>query len=108
MKVTPSADRVVIERIEPNEKITTGGIVIPATNYEEYKFGRVVAVGKGPCGESGNCEMNSKPGDYVLYPPSLGRIQVAVPQGDGSEKTYDVIRQHEITLTLEGNPVEAS
>ena len=62
MKVKPLQDRLVIKRIEEEEK-TKGGIIIPDAAKEKPQEGRVVAVGDGKSLESGQkCTANRKGG----------------------------------------------
>src|SRR5262245_31404846 len=64
MKFRPLHDRVVIKRIEAEEK-TTGGIIIPDTAKEKPQQGEVIAVGPGGRDESGKLIL--KVGDRVLF-----------------------------------------
>jgi chaperonin GroES len=67
MKFRPLHDRVVLTRIDAEEK-TTGGIIIPDTAKEKPQEGRVVAVGPGGRDESGKLiPMDIKVGDRVLF-----------------------------------------
>ena len=67
MKFRPLHDRVVIKRIEPEEK-TTGGIIIPDTAKEKPQEGEVIAVGPGGRDESGKLiPIDVKVGDRVLF-----------------------------------------
>jgi chaperonin GroES len=50
MKVRPLGDRVLVKRIEEEEK-TSGGIIIPDTAKEKPMQGKVIAVGKGKVSE---------------------------------------------------------
>ena len=52
MKFRPLGDRVVVRRIEGDEK-TTGGIIIPDTVKEKPQEGEVIAVGPGALDENG-------------------------------------------------------
>ena len=52
MKIRPLHDRVVVERIEEDEK-TAGGIIIPDTAKEKPMQGEVIAVGSGVRGDDG-------------------------------------------------------
>jgi len=52
MKVRPLHDRVVVKRLEEEEK-TVGGIIIPDTAKEKPQQGKVIAVGKGRILEDG-------------------------------------------------------
>lgn len=67
MKVKPLQDRVLVKRVEVEEK-TPGGIIIPDTAKEKPQKGEVVAVGPGKTTESGKTlELDVKPGDVVLF-----------------------------------------
>ncbi len=67
MKIVPLNDRVLVKRIE-EMPITKGGIYIPDTAKEKPIEGRVVAVGSGKVGESGErLPMTVKVGDRVLF-----------------------------------------
>ncbi len=67
MKFRPLHDRVVVRRIEAEEK-TAGGIIIPDTAKEKPQEGEVVAVGPGARDESGKvAALDVKAGDRVLF-----------------------------------------
>ena len=67
MKFRPLHDRVVIRRIEGEDK-TKGGILIPDTVKEKPQEGEVVAVGPGARDESGKLiALEVKAGDHVLF-----------------------------------------
>ncbi|HOJ52107.1 MAG TPA: co-chaperone GroES [Syntrophales bacterium] len=67
MKVTPLHDRVVVKRLEGEEK-TKGGIIIPDTAKEKPQEGRVVAVGPGRLDKDGKrMPLDVKVGDRVLF-----------------------------------------
>jgi chaperonin GroES len=67
MKFRPLHDRVVVKRIEAEEK-TTGGIIIPDTAKEKPSQGEVVAVGPGGRDESGKLvPIDVQVGDRVLF-----------------------------------------
>ncbi|HXQ48048.1 MAG TPA: co-chaperone GroES [Caulobacteraceae bacterium] len=67
MKFRPLHDRVVLKRIEAEEK-TTGGIIIPDTAKEKPQQGEVVAVGPGGRDEAGKLiPIDLKAGDRVLF-----------------------------------------
>ena len=67
MKFRPLHDRVLIRRVESEEK-TTGGIIIPDTAKEKPMEGEVVAAGPGARGEDGKIQpMDVKAGDRVLF-----------------------------------------
>ena len=67
MKIRPLNDRVLVLRIEEEEK-TSGGIIIPETAKEKPQEGKVVAVGQGRVDENGKrLPMDVKGGDRVLF-----------------------------------------
>jgi chaperonin GroES len=67
MKFRPLHDRVVVRRIEQEEK-TTGGIIIPDTVKEKPQEGEVVAVGPGTRSEDGKLHpLDVKAGERVLF-----------------------------------------
>ena len=67
MKVRPLHDRVIVKRVEEEEK-TKGGIIIPDTAKEKPVEGKVVAVGKGKVLENGKQQpLEVKKGDKILF-----------------------------------------
>jgi len=67
MKVKPLQDRVLVKRVEVEEK-TPGGIIIPDTAKEKPQKGEVIAVGPGKTTESGAVlALDVKPGDVILF-----------------------------------------
>ncbi len=67
VEFTPLHDRVLVRRIEAEEK-TAGGIIIPDTAKEKPQEGEVVAVGAGAKDDSGNrIAMDVKAGDRILF-----------------------------------------
>lgn len=67
MKFRPLHDRVVVERIEEDQK-TAGGIIIPDTAAEKPQTGKVIAVGPGARDDSGKLVApDVKSGDKVLF-----------------------------------------
>ena len=67
MKFRPLHDRVLVRRVESEEK-TAGGIIIPDTAKEKPMEGEVVAAGPGARGEDGTLQpMDVKAGDRVLF-----------------------------------------
>ena len=67
MKMRPLSDRVIVKRIDEEEK-TSGGIIIPDTAKEKPQQGKVIAVGKGKLLENGKVNpMAVKKGDRVLF-----------------------------------------
>ena len=67
MLFTPLHDRVLVRRIESDEK-TSGGLIIPDTAKEKPQEGEVVSVGAGARDESGaRIAMDIKAGDKILF-----------------------------------------
>ena len=67
MKMKPLNDRVLVKRLESEEK-TAGGLYIPDTAKEKPSKGEVVAVGPGKAADDGKrIEMAVKKGDMVLF-----------------------------------------
>ena len=67
MKFRPLHDRVLVRRLEREEK-TAGGIIIPDTAKEKPMEGEVVAVGAGSRGEDGKLQpLDVKAGDRILF-----------------------------------------
>ena len=67
MKFRPLHDRVLVKRVEQEEK-TAGGIIIPDTAKEKPMEGKVIAVGSGTVSEDGKVRpLDVKPGDQILF-----------------------------------------
>jgi chaperonin GroES len=67
MHFRPLHDRVLVRRIEAEEK-TAGGIIIPDTAKEKPQEGEVIAVGSGARNETGQLvELAVNPGDRILF-----------------------------------------
>jgi chaperonin GroES len=67
MKFKPLHDRVVVRRVESEQK-TAGGIIIPDTAKEKPMEGEVISVGPGARGEDGKLQpMGVKPGERILF-----------------------------------------
>ncbi len=67
MKIRPLHDRVIVRRIEEEEK-TKGGIIIPDTAKEKPIEGKVVAVGAGKLMDNGKMQpLEVKKGDRILF-----------------------------------------
>lgn len=72
MKVVPLNDKVLIKRVEAEEK-TAGGIVLPDTAKEKPKQGTVLAIGEGRRLENGSrAPFQIKVGDRVLFTSYAG------------------------------------
>jgi chaperonin GroES len=67
MKFRPLHDRVVVRRLDSNQK-TAGGIIIPDTAQEKPMEGEVIAVGPGTRGDDGKLNaLDVKTGDKILF-----------------------------------------
>jgi len=95
MKIRPLQDRVIVERIEEEEK-TKGGIIIPDTAKEKPQEGKVVAVGKGKVTEDGKLlPMSVKAGDKILF----GKYSGTEVKLNGNE--YLIMREDDILGVIE-------
>lgn len=90
MSFRPLSDRILVERVEENEK-TKGGIIIPDTAKEKPAEGKVIATGNGRMGEDGKLlPMDVKVGDRVLF-SKYGGTEVKI---DGVD--YLIMRQDDV------------
>ena len=81
MKIRPLHDRVLVKRIDGEEK-TRGGIIIPETAKEKPQEGRVVAVGQGRVGKDGKLRpLEVHAGDRILF----GKYAGSEVRVDGEE-----------------------
>ncbi len=72
MKIKPLHDRVIVKRIEEEEK-TAGGLYIPDAAKEKPAEGKIVAAGEGKISEEGKLRpINVKEGDRVLFSKYAG------------------------------------
>ncbi|MGC9325576.1 MAG: co-chaperone GroES [Desulfomonilia bacterium] len=72
MKIRPLQDRILVKRIEEEEK-TKGGIIIPDTAKEKPQMGKVISVGGGKKTEDGKViPVDVKAGDKVLFSKYAG------------------------------------
>ncbi len=96
MKLKPLNDRVVVKRIEEEEK-TAGGIIIPDTAKEKPIQGEVLAVGSGKLMEDGTRRpLDVKAGDRVLFGKYAGTdIKI-----EGDELL--IMREDDILAVIEG------
>jgi chaperonin GroES len=98
MKFRPLHDRVVIRRIDAEEK-TTGGIIIPDTAQEKPMEGEVIAVGPGARNEQGQIVvLEVKPGDRILF----GKWSGTEVKLDGEELL--IMKESDIMGIIEGRP----
>lgn len=72
MKIRPLSDRVLVQRVEAENK-TTGGIVLPDTAKEKPQRGKIISTGKGKVLDDGTLKkMQVKKGDKVLFTSYAG------------------------------------
>ena len=90
MNVTPLHDRVLLKRLESEEK-SAGGIIIPDTAKEKPQEGRIIAVGPGKLRDNGERQpMSVKEGDRVLFGKSAGT------DGNVGGEEHVLLREDEI------------
>jgi chaperonin GroES len=96
MKIRPLQDRVIVQRVQEEEK-TKGGIIIPDTAKEKPQEGKVVAVGKGKVNDDGKLTpLDVKAGDRILF----GKYSGTEVKLDGED--YLIMREDDILGVLEG------
>lgn len=96
MKFRPLHDRVVVRRIEGDQK-TPGGIIIPDTAKEKPQEGVVIAVGSGARDEAGKVHpLDVEAGDRILF----GKWSGTEVRIDGAE--YLIMKESDILGILEG------
>jgi len=94
-------DRVVVRRLEQEEK-TAGGIIIPDTAKEKPQEGEVIAVGPGARGEDGTLHpLDVKTGDRVLF----GKWSGTEVKIDGEDLM--IMKESDIMGIIEGKPKAA-
>ena len=95
MKFRPLHDRVVVRRLESEER-TKGGIIIPDTAKEKPQEGEVVAVGPGARDENGQIQpLDVKAGDRILF----GKWSGTEVKLDGEE--YLIMKESDIMGIIE-------
>ena len=95
MKVKPLQDRILVKRIEEEER-TEGGIIIPDAAKEKPQEGKVVAVGDGKTLESGQkASLTVKPGDKILF----GKYSGTEIKVDGEE--HLILREDDVLAIVE-------
>jgi chaperonin GroES len=96
MRFRPLHDRVVVRRVESEER-TAGGIIIPDTAKEKPQEGEVVAVGPGARDESGKLvALDVKAGDRILF----GKWSGTEVKLDGEE--YLIMKESDVMGVIEG------
>jgi chaperonin GroES len=96
MKFRPLHDRVVVRRLNAEEK-TAGGIIIPDTAKEKPMEGEIIAVGPGARNEQGQLvELDVKAGDRILF----GKWSGTEVKIDGEELL--IMKESDIMGIIEG------
>jgi chaperonin GroES len=96
MKIRPLQDRVIVKRLEEEEK-TKGGIIIPDTAKEKPQEGKVIAVGKGKMTDDGKLiPLDVKAGDKILF----GKYSGTEIKIEGEE--HLIMREEDILGVIEG------
>ena len=95
MNIRPLNDRILVKRLESEEK-TTGGIIIPDSAKEKPAEGEIVAVGPGKMNDKGErVAMDVKTGDRVLF-SKYGGTDVKIEGED-----YLIMREDDILGVIE-------
>jgi chaperonin GroES len=95
MKIRPLQDRILVKRVDEEEK-TAGGIIIPDTAKEKPQEGKVVAVGNGKTDDDGkSIPLEVKKGDKVLFSKYSG-TEVTI---EGTE--HLIIREDDVLGILD-------
>ncbi|MDK2920326.1 MAG: chaperonin GroES [Candidatus Petromonas sp.] len=94
MNIKPLGDRVVIKKLEAEEK-TKSGIVLPSQAKEQPQIAEVVAVGPGGLVDGKEVKMEVKSGDKVIFSKYAG----TEVKYDGEE--YTILRQSDILAIVE-------
>ena len=98
MKFRPLHDRVLVRRIEQQEK-TAGGIIIPDTAKEKPQEGEVIAAGAGTKTEDGKLlPLDVKAGDRILF----GKWSGTEVRVDGEDLL--IMKESDILGIIEGTP----
>ncbi len=101
MKFRPLHDRVVVRRLESDER-STGGIIIPDTAKEKPQQGEIIAVGPGARDESGKIvALDVKAGDQVLF----GKWSGTEVKIDGEDLL--IMKESDIMGVLEGGATKS-
>jgi chaperonin GroES len=95
MGLRPLHDRLIVERLEEDEK-TKGGIIIPDAAKEKQQRGKVIAVGKGKILENGSVRaLEIKAGDIVLF----GKYSGTEVKIENEERL--IIREEDVLAVVE-------
>ncbi len=95
MKIRPLADKVLVRRLEAENK-TTGGIVLPDSAKEKPQKGKIISVGEGKLLDDGTLQkMQVKKGDTVLFTSYAG-TEVKL-----DNKEYLIMNESDIMAVIE-------
>jgi chaperonin GroES len=95
VKIRPLQDRVIVKRVDEEEK-SKGGIIIPDTAKEKPQEGKVVAVGKGKANDDGKITpLDVKVNDRILF----GKYSGTEINFDGEE--HLIMREDDILGVIE-------
>ena len=95
MSLRPLYDRIIVERLQEDEK-TAGGIIIPDSAKEKPQKGKIIAVGKGKLTDDGKIRpLEVKTGDVVLF----GKYSGTEIKIDGQDRL--IIREDDILAVVE-------
>ena len=95
MKLRPLQDRILVKRVEEEEK-TKGGIIIPDTAKEKPAEGKVESVGNGKIGDDGKrIPVEIKKGDRILFGKYSG-TEVKI-----EDKEYLIMREDDVLGVIE-------
>jgi|SRR5687768_5592478 chaperonin GroES len=96
MQLQPLYDRILVERVEEEERAAGGRLFLPDSAREKPLTGKVIAVGQGKLGDDGDLRpLVVKPGDRVVF----GRYSGTEIKVDGQDRL--VLREDEIFGILE-------
>lgn len=94
MNIKPLGDRVVIKKLEAEEK-TKSGIVLPSQAKEQPQIAEIVAVGPGGMVDGKEVKMEVKVGDKVIFSKYAG----TEIKYDGEE--YTILKQNDLLAVVE-------
>ena len=95
MSLRPLYDRIIVERLQEDEK-TAGGLFIPETAKEKPQKGKVIATGKGKINKDGTIRpLDVKVGDTVLF----GKYAGTEVKLDGKEQL--IVKEDDILAVIE-------
>lgn len=98
MKLDLLSNRVLVDEIDTESKLTRGGIAIPdiVKNHEFVAYGRVVAAGPGRLAVDGRLIPNAvKEGDIVAYPRKMPAVLPLV-DAQGAKKDFLLMTENEV------------